>query len=643
MNTRAEGGLNKLLHMHRRPSSKKSAASSSQLHMVGRGGAYAYYEPMRDPSSSSWQPQPSQPRQWAEEYIATTPDLEVPTFTQKEPSAYGVIPPRPKIVVFGASGRLGRRIVKRLLSSNVDMDVIAFVRDAKKLDRVLYDEEDFVMTNAIEGGMDDNNGSNDGGVKKRGGGGPKLQVVVGDVVSKRDVYRGRFETDNETKVLDVWVDQAKRYFANKGWKYDNSTSEINSFEDDEKVANDIDVLESGGEEALRDVISGSTVLISCLGTFRPSNLWTDYIRVPILRVFRRNASKWCSDPRHPYYVNYLSTKKILEEAENEQKRRDAFAEFEKERLMMEEQMRRRGRRSVDEEEGFESEIAAGLRKKRSAGLSDLQNVNGNGEAAVSLPENGLRPTSSDRIKFIRVSNLMVGHNPFRIWNVITNVLWSQLSRFEEMGEMMMESSKLVDTIVLRPGEMTDDERNLNHTSLQLCIDGKVDSPSLVGREDVADLAVVSALTKTDPMLFAGGNVTDSLSQNETAPVQHYTWALRWTGQYLSPPQGLRPDGLSSAALCFVKAVKEQTKVDAKRRLKEQALGKELITLKRRWRRSLKPFAQSLAISIPLYCSLMVVSWYLFGPAFIELFSRLRRLSIVQTILQMLLKLSPRKA
>ena len=570
-------------------------------------------------------PLKDQQQLWSE-YIY--PDLDIPTATEQDVLYPGQIPPRPKIVVFGASGRIGRRIVKKLLSSGVNMDVVAFVRDRQKFEDVLYDEEDMILDNLLTS-------SNDGSSSRNKG--PKLHVVISDVVSRRDLYQQTFETDSEQNILDDWVSKAKVYFIRKGWKYSNSTS-FNSYEDDDKIANDVDILESGGEEALRDAISGATIIISCLASFRPSKIWTDYLKVPIARVFRKDVSQWCSDATHPYYVHYLTTKKILDEAEKEQRKRDILVQFENERFLLEEEFQR-GREMLNrargkEEEGFESEIAEGLRKKRNTDSFGQEQGNTNDAyEAVSLPKSGQLPSTRDRIKFIRISHLMVGHSPFRPMNVLTNMFWSLVSRYEYMGEALMESSKLVDTIVLRPGDLTDEERNMNHTSLQLCIDGKVESPSLVGREDVADLAVVAALTKSSR------NATDTGSKDGSSSAHHYQWALRWTGQHISPPQGLRPDGLSTAALCYVKAIKEQAKEDGKNRLKEKRLesyhgGKELMRLKR-LRRRLKPYLQSVAISVPVYTVIGLMSWYLFGQAFIDLFGRLKRFNMPQLLLKLL--------
>jgi hypothetical protein len=475
---------------------------------------------------------------------------------------------------------------------------------------------------------------------------------VGDAVSRRDVCRGAKEKE-DALLRGRWADWARRRRADRDDRASSGSSSTTTDRggDGGSTANvdDIEQEEEGwGEEEapLRDALAGATVLISCLGSRRSTNLWTDYLRVPVLRIFRgEDVGRWCDDPTHPYYVNYLSTRRILEGAEMEQRRREAIMEFERERSMLEERLDRARDKhdKKEEEEGFESEIAAGLRKKRNHDLHGAGRREGHdhhhldGRDAVALPRDGKLPSSNDRVKFIRMSHLMVGRSPFRIRDCLTNILWSQVSRYELMGEMLMEESALVDTIVLRPGDMTDEERNHNNTSLQLCIDGTVPSPSLVGRDDVADLAVVTALTKTssrrNPSRPHAGDSGSIVSGDTEAPpsrsANHWTWAVRWTGQHLSPPQGLRPDGSADAATCFDGAVKEQTALDRNRRTREKYLesyhgGRELLRLSR-WRRKMKPYAQSLAVLIPVYLTLGIISWYLFGHAFVDLFSRLKRL------------------
>lgn len=332
-------------------------------------------------------------------------------------------------------------------------------------------------------------------------------------------------------------------------------------------------------------------------------------------------------------------------AEMEQLKREASLKIEREIWMLEERLTKEGEKVREtEEEGFDDAIAANLTKKRQHELYEHRRREGTDPIsherrdAVALPQGGKLPSKNDRIKFIRISHVMVGHNPFRIRNILMNIRWSQVSRFELMGEMLLEESTTVDTIVLRPGQITDEARNTNTTSLQLSVDGLVPSPSLVGRDDVADLAVVLALTKTSspntlqPDSDTSGSLLPRYKEilpNELA--HHWTWAMRWTGQYLSPPQGLRPDGYINAAMCFVMAVKEQILRDKKRlsnmeKIESYYGGTGLLQLIR-WSRKLKPYAQSLAVLLSVYLTLGIVFSYLFGQTFVELFSRVRRSNI----------------
>jgi len=101
---------------------------------------------------------------------------------------------------------------------------------------------------------------------------------------------------------------------------------------------------------------------------------------------------------HPYYVNYLSIKKILKEVENEQEKRNVALKFEKERMAMENEFERvQKARAGKEEEGFESGTAArlaSLRKKRS---SPQQMISGNsGEKVTRLLKSGQLTSAIDR-------------------------------------------------------------------------------------------------------------------------------------------------------------------------------------------------------------------------------------------------------
>ena len=613
--------------------------------------------PITEQRSSSTMLPPSLPEfevMVADEAAAAAFEEESPPTaeTQCARSNAGIDSPRPKIVIFGASGKTGRRILTKLLDSGANVDIVAFTRDPIKLERVLYNNEDLVLGNLI----DDDDGKrigddDDGGGRRSGNGGPKLRVVVGDLVvsSRKNVHHGRhkkLKKDSGSSHVTSLLMGRSTYNASSST--DTSVNDVNDV-NGSLLANDFISNNNNDEDdddaILQDAISGATVLISCLGTRRRTNVWTDFIRVPILRIVRySNVGKWCTDTTHPYYVNYITTKRILEVAELEQRKREASFEFERERLMLDErwnQFRKKEEREEDEEEGFESEIATGLKKKRHHELYEQQQrekrpmySHSDRRNVVTMPQGGKLLSTTDRMKFIRISHVMVGRNPFRIRNILMNILWSQVSRYERMGEMVLEDSALVDTIILRPGDMTDEERNTNTTSLQLCVDGTVPSPSIVGREDVADLAAILALTK----ISSSSAVPECNTPMRLA--QHWTWAMRWTGQYISPRQGLRPDGQPNAAACFVLSIKEQIERDRKRKLRMEHLkayhgGIEVLRLKRWSRRSLTPHMQSLAILLPVYLTLGIISTYFFGPTFVELYSRLNRATIHQTLMKLL--------
>ena len=537
----------------------------------------------------------------ADEAAAFEEESPPTTETQYKQSDAGIDSPRPKIVIFGASGKTGRRILTKLLNSGASVDIVAFIRDPLKFEQVLYNNEDLVLGNLINNDDGKRISDDDGGGRRSRNGGPKLRVVVGDLVvsSRRNVYHGRhkkLKKDSGSSHVTSLLMGRSTYNASSSTNTSvNDVNDVNgSLLANDFISNNND--EGDDDAILQDAISGATVLISCLGTRRRTNVWTDFLRVPILRILRcNNVGQWCTDMTHPYYVNYITTKRILEVAELEQRKREASFEFERERLMLDErwnQLRKKEEREEDEEEGFESEIATGLKKKRQHELYELQqrekrpmySHSDRRNNVVTMPQGGKLLSTTDRMKFIRISHVMVGRNPFRIRNILMNILWSQVSRYERMGEMVLEESALVDTIVLRPGDMTDEERNTNTTSLQLCVDGVVPSPSIVGREDVADLAAILALTKISSSAVPEYNTPMRLAH-------HWTWAMRWTGQYISPRQGLRPDGQPNAAACFVLSIKEQIERDRKRKLRMEHLktyhgGIEVLRLKLWSRRSL---------------------------------------------------------
>jgi hypothetical protein len=323
-----------------------------------------------------------------------------PTQTQVDAPPPDFILSKPKIVVLGASGLIGRLVVRQLLESNLDATIVAFVRDYDKACRVLYD--DLVVCKT----------------KRKG---PKLQIVKGELIPPEELP-GYVYVDEEEEA--EWLQRAKSAAA----FYGNAVSDF----DNRDLAPDPD-------EALQEAILGATTIISCVGSVRPSNLWTDFLVRPLWRILQSDVSKWCNDCRHPYYAHYRTTKKALELAEKEQLKREAAAS------------------AIDDEE---------------------------------------KPVVP-RIRFVRVSDLCVAQEPWQLVPLLTNALHSMVFRYQDMAEKILEASHLIDTVTLRPGDLVDEERNATTTTLQVDPSGQVPFPARIGREDVAALAVAAALFQSE--------------------------------------------------------------------------------------------------------------------------------------------------
>lgn len=212
---------------------------------------------------------------------------ERPTQTRPEPLRPAVVPAKPKIVVLGASGLVGRSVVRQLLEmSHLDVTVVAFVRDYDKACRVLYD--DLLVA----------------GNRRRG---PKLQIVQGDLVPA-DCLPGYTGLEEEE------------------WSGPPPERSVNN-NDDFNASSTVGNGNHGGapDESLRDALRDCTTIISCVGAVRPTNVWSDFLARPLWRLFRSDVSDWCNDPRHPFYVHYHATRTVLNLAEREQLRREAAA------------------------------------------------------------------------------------------------------------------------------------------------------------------------------------------------------------------------------------------------------------------------------------------------------------------------------
>ncbi len=448
------------------------------------------------------------------------------------------IPAKPKIVVLGATGRIGRNVIRQLMQMKCDMEIIAFVRSYDKAIRVLYDDRVFVS-----------GGGNAGTNQKNGR--PTLQIVQGDLVPPEELPG--FVQDN-TEEESEWRETAKsasEFYGNKVKDYDNR-----------ELLPDIN-------ESLEDAIRDCTTIISCVGSVRRTNLWHDVLARPFVRLLKADVSSWCKDGRHPFYVNYASTRKALGFAEREQVRREAAAA------------------TVAESEGL-----------------DLNEI--------YVP----------RIRFIRISDLCVGYRPWSIVPLVANAVHSLTFRYQEMAEHLLEESSLVETVTLRPGDLVDEERDVNATSIQVSCNGKVQSPALIGREDVATLAVAAAT-------FVTQNSTDSnnrKSDSRTTEPFHYTFGCRWVGQTLDsyPPQGNKLDGHPDAAVSFRRSLntlyrsereqkrrKERTDSGKKRLSSSELIVRMAKQVDKRRQRRLRPKPYGIFVAIPMYLTLA-----LFGNMFL---------------------------
>lgn len=446
---------------------------------------------------------------------------ERPTQTFAESIGPPSIPPKPKIVILGASGKIGRLVVRNLLEMNIDANIVAVVRNYDKACSVFYD--DILVANR--------------GKRKRG---PKLEIVQGDLVPPEELPG--YLDDEEGQ----WLNRAKSaaaFYGNKIKEYDNR--------DEEELVD--------SNEALEEAIKGCSTIISCVGSVRPTNIVTDILARPLLRLLRKDVSHWCKDPRHPYYVHYASTRKALGYAEREQLRQEAAMAM-----------------AVDDDDDDDDH------KKN--------------------------PKPVPRIRFIRISDLCVAHQPWHIVPIVTNAMYSMVFRYQDMAERLLSASRLIETVILRPGDLVDEERDVKTTSLQVDPYGVVPSPARIGRQDVADLAVAAA------MFDCQRTEIDDESEAPTADQPfHYTLAARWTGHHMEPypPQGHIKHGLPNANLCMqaaLRTLREDEKKARHRRPQPPQLYPEAIN---RFAQSMSihrnPKPYGICVAIPVYFCLTMMT------------------------------------
>lgn len=468
---------------------------------------------------------------------------ERPTQTRTEALGPSVVPPKPKIVVLGASGLIGRLVVRQLLEmSELDATIVAFVRDYDKACRVLYD--DLLVASSS--------------VSKRG---PKLQIVQGDLVPPEELpgYDGTGEEEQ------AWLERAESAAASYG---------KNVKDYDNREGNEV-----APDEALQEAIRDCTAIISCVGAVRPTNPWTDLLARPLWRLLRSDVSAWCSDPRHPFYVHYHATRKVLRLAEREQLRREAAVACDADNPVDDD---------YDDDENTEKQVVP-------------------------------------RIRFVRISDLCVAQAPWNFVPVLTNILHSMVFRYQDMAEKALEASSLIETVTIRPGDLVDEERDANTTSLQVDPSGTLPCPARVGRDDVAALAVASALFDssnrerrrkrrgTAVALSPRESSEDVLALSDDTREQqqqhpfHYTLACRWASDSLDPypAQGQVSDGLANANLCLQSALQTLRKQQQQQQQKHYAKSKSNAAAKPR--RKIKPYGICVAVPVYIVLALMVRS------------------------------------
>ena len=410
-------------------------------------------------------------------------ETERPTQTSAELVRPPTLPAKPKIVVFGASGLLGRRVVRQLLEHPQlhDATVVAFVRDYDKACRVLYD--DMIVTSS------------------RRQKGAKLVIVQGDLVPPEELPSHNTLTDGSVDTRDEDDDVEN---VNERSVTNTSPEKLTAFVDD---------------EILREVIRDCTTIISCIGTVRITNLWTDFIARPLYRILRPNVSDWCLDRHHPYYVHYRTMQKIVYFAEQEQLRRQAAVV-----------------------EDFDPSNTIGEHPKQSEHLPTAS-----------------KTTSIPRIRLVRISDLCVAQPPWYLIPILINIFHSMIFRYHFMADQLLERCSHLDTIAIRPGDIVDDERDAATTSIQVNPSGSVPYPARISRDDTAEVVVAAALwnnrnhlgrnDKSKLTLLNSVNANDDSIDDKSF---HYTLACRWVGNEMDPypAQGHISEGHPTAYQCL---------------------------------------------------------------------------------------------
>jgi len=135
-------------------------------------------------------------------------------------------------------------------------------------------------------------------------------------------------------------------------------------------------------------------------------------------------------------------------------------------------------------------------------------------------------------KFVRLTGLSTGFSTFNLFTLIFSSLLSLSSRYHHLCEQYLKMQSEVPYVILRPGGLADEERDVESTYLQVEPSGYLPPPGRIPRADVAALAVQSVDASIVPK--------DS----------RYTLGIRAVGEMKPKPQGEKKEGFATEKECL---------------------------------------------------------------------------------------------
>lgn len=179
-------------------------------------------------------------------------------------------------------------------------------------------------------------------------------------------------------------------------------------------------------------------------------------------------------------------------------------------------------------------------------------------------------------KIIRLTDLYAGLPPYSFITIITNTMRSMTFLYHAMAEQALRTNCTVPSVILRPGDLVNYPRDTETTWLQIHPSGVLPSPSIIGRDDVASIAI-AALQSDD---------------NRT-----YTLAVRWVGEHMYPqPQGKKEEGFPTAKECFSALKKTPTTPPIADEIDEDETSMSPVTSYEQ-NQSIQPFAAYVALTV----------------------------------------------